>query len=37
MAAAHRLRMLHYYLVELGFTGDVSTYDSADNSASIEY
>jgi regulator of sirC expression with transglutaminase-like and TPR domain len=33
MAAAHRLRMLHYfYFVELGFTGDVSTYDSADNS-----
>lgn len=33
MAAAHRLRMLHYfYFVELGFTGDVANYDSADNS-----
>ena len=33
MSPAHRLRMLHYfYFVELGFAGDVSTYDSADNS-----
>ena len=33
VSPAHRLRMLHhFFFVELGFVGDVATYDSSDNS-----